>query len=385
MHRQQQQGRQSARSIRENIFQLLLFLFTFQTVQSQSGVCDTTPRSWDDLLAAIEMYGGILFLCPFTISGDGCPSDTNGYPVTSEVYLLCEQSYDGNVQRGCVIDCPGTHFDVLPSGLLFLDGVTMRGSTATSVRVRDRGSLTVYNSVFERNFNDDGNGGAINAKKNSVMEINFSRFQNNRGNNGGGIFQLGDAHLKGSVFLDNEASEGGGGAIYTGSDASSTLNQNMFAGNQASLFGPAVFDNSGAVSLQEENIACGNAFTGASTGCDGISSLHSGVETCEEFTVECITPTSSPTASLSSLPTTAPSAHPSVAPSSSPISSPSRRPSSQPSHQPSSSPIFSPSLVPSADPSISPSDQPSLHSSVSPTVTTGPSQQPSRSPSEPPS
>lgn len=157
----------------------------------------------------------------------------------------------------------------------------------------------------------------MNAKRSSNVEIMYSRFQNNQGLNGGGIFHLGDAYVKGSVFLDNRAPEGGGGAIYAGSDATGTLLQNIFAGNEAAFFGPAVFDGSGAATSQEENSGCGNSFTNGASGCDGISSLQSGAETCDEFIIDCLTPTSSPTsptASPSSLPTITPSVMPTARP-----------------------------------------------------------------------
>ena len=128
---------------------------------------------------------------------------------------------------------------------------------------------------MRRNHNDDSNGGVVNAKKNAEVEILYTRFQNNRGLNGGGIFHLGGAFIKGSVFLDNRAAEGGGGAIYTGSDATAMLEQNIFAGNEAAFFGPAVFDGSGAATTQQENSGCGNLFTNGASGCDGISSLQS--------------------------------------------------------------------------------------------------------------
>jgi hypothetical protein len=146
--RQPSTGRPSTHSLLPIVLQLTLLLSILHTGQGQ-GICDTTPTSWDELVSAIDTYGGYLFLCPFTINGDKCPSSQGGYAVKSEVYLLCEPSHSGNVRKGCVIDCPGTHFDVRNQGLLFLDGVTFSGSTSSAIRVRHGGTLTAYNSIFE--------------------------------------------------------------------------------------------------------------------------------------------------------------------------------------------------------------------------------------------
>lgn len=116
------------------------------------GVCDTTPTSWDDLVTAIDVNYGTVFLCPFTISGDQCPqTSSTGYPVTTtNVFLLCEPRYEGTERIGCVVDCPGTHFDILEAGYLFLDGMTLKGATTSAVNVQRGGILTVYNSIFEK-------------------------------------------------------------------------------------------------------------------------------------------------------------------------------------------------------------------------------------------
>lgn len=155
-----QQQRNSQRGQRASITTLftmkfqLSFLFIFCLIMPKAasqGVCDSTPGSWDDLLAAIDENYGFVFLCPFTIAGSSCPSDTRGHRVSkSEVILICEPSYIGTERIGCVIDCPGTHFDVRSSGSLFLDGMTLQGATTSAIRIRNKGKLTVYNSIFEK-------------------------------------------------------------------------------------------------------------------------------------------------------------------------------------------------------------------------------------------
>lgn len=354
-----------------------------QRQQVRSQFCDVHVTTWDSLIHAINENSGIVFLCPFNINGDKCPTDTKGYEVqeNSRIQLLCEPSYIRDSESACVIDCPGTHFEILPNGSLVLDGITHRGATTSAIRIQSEGSLTLINSVLENNYKRFGNGGAINAMQNSIMDIEFTRFQNNQGLYGGAIFHFGGAFITGSTFLDNKASDGGGGAIYTGSGQASVLTDNIFAGNEASLFGPAVFDGTGAVTSQGENSGCENL---GPIDCDGVSSFVDGVQICQTFSTSCIAPTSSPTAPTS-LPSMSPSSEPSKTPSALPSGVPSSSPSTKPSPQPSAYPSISPSFLPSATPSLIPSNVPSslpslLHSSF-PTATSEPSNRPSSGPS----
>ncbi len=55
------------------------------------------------------------------------------------------------------------------------------------------------------NSNDSGNGGAIDASVDSDMKIMYSHFETNRALNGGGVYHLGSAIIRESVFIENEA------------------------------------------------------------------------------------------------------------------------------------------------------------------------------------
>lgn len=93
------------------------------------------------------------------------------------------------------------------------------------------------------------------------------------------------------------------------------------------------------------------------------------------FELDCLAPSTSPSASVSASPSTSPSASPSSTPSSSPSpsssvsASPSTSPSSSVSASPSSSPSASVSASPSSSPSASPSSSPSVSPSSSPSST----------------
>jgi hypothetical protein len=127
------------------------FLSSLATVFGQ--LCDTEVSTWIELVEAIDQNAGIVFLCPFTIQGEGCSSDTGGLQVkpNNHIELLCEPSFSAaSGQPGCVIDCPGTHFDIFANGSLLLDGITLRGSTNSAVRIQSRGSFVTYNAIFEK-------------------------------------------------------------------------------------------------------------------------------------------------------------------------------------------------------------------------------------------
>jgi len=327
--------------------------------QVKSQICDTQITTWQTLIDAIEepYNHGIVFLCPFIISGDECPIDERGYQVkeNDHIQLLCEPSDMGHSE--CTIDCPGIHFEILPRGALVLDGVTLRGSENSAVRIQSNGSLMTINSVFEDNINSFGNGAAINAFKDSEIIIEYTRFKNNEGLSGGAIYLQGNAFMKGSIFLDNKAIGAGGGAIYVGANGKTSLTENMFAGNSALLFGPAVFDAEGGVTVKGENSGCGN---NGSINCSGVSALINGTEQCDNFILDCIAPTSSPT----------------TFPSESPIILSSKPPSTTPSLSPSRAVYFFPSITPD---SMSPTRKSSTRFSRTP-ISPNPSSRPSLSP-----
>ncbi len=419
-------------------FLLFLRVLLFMTMMTSAAaqLCETVGgNSWSGLTDALDRSYGFAILCPFHISGNGCPQDEKGYKVKeAELYIMCDsmsQSLDGG-ESVCLIDCPGAHFTVMPGSSLTLDGITLKGSKSSAIQVKPQGYLTTYNSVFAHNRRDSGNGAAIDAAERSNLSLMYSRFENNQALNGGAVYHLGAAVVSGSSFIDNHATvsvcrksgidftstanssqishnnlleqNGGGGAIFSGAQARMDLSENLFAGNEATFFGPALFDGSPeAQSHQERNSACDNTIGGNSNvKCNGIYSIENGVGSCETFDDECIAPTAAPTASPSEVPsfshTNKPSAQPSlpptVAPTTSPTtslpsSSPSLRPTSapsksvgpsmSPSDDSSSTPSFSPTTLPTAVPttSLSPSQTPTL----APTVTSSPSQLPSLAPS----
>lgn len=330
-------------------------------ITTRAQLCEVLhEESWQGLEEIIELSFDFAILCPFHISGDGCPSKS--YKVTvPNLYLLCEPLLVGNQIKGCVIDCPGLQFDVQNKGALTLDGMTLKGATRSAVRVKSRGTLTTINSIFESNHNDLGNGGAIDARVDSVVSIINTKFQDNKGLNGGAIYHLGEAAVSGSEFYNNEATNGGGGAIFSGSNSKTSLRRCTFAGNKAIYYGPAVFDGTDTMTSSDKNSGCGNTFSGSSTGCNGVSSLQNGAAICSEFDDLCIPPTSSPTGpplGPSILPSTRSTRLPTTPPSSPPATHPTETPTVVPTRKPSSNLTPTPSIT--GRPTLSPTPSPTM-------------------------
>lgn len=189
-------------------FSLKLALFLVVMSSATAQLCETVVgNSWRGLGDALDRSYGFAILCPFHISGNGCPQDEKGYKVKeAELYVMCDpisQSLDG--ESVCLIDCPGTHFTVMPGTSLTLDGMTLKGSKSSAIQVKPQGYLTSYNSVFAHNRRDGGNGGAIDAAEGSNVSLMYSLFENNQALNGGAVYHLGAAVVSGSSFIDNHA------------------------------------------------------------------------------------------------------------------------------------------------------------------------------------
>lgn len=124
-------------------------------------LCDPLSQdTWTGLSEAMESsFDGFVMLCPFEITGEGCPPEgVTGFNVQSwsNLYIMCEAFYvisvpreDDHSHTGCIIDCPGTHFAVQENSSLTLDSLTIRGSKHSAIKVDTKGSLNVFNSFFD--------------------------------------------------------------------------------------------------------------------------------------------------------------------------------------------------------------------------------------------
>ena len=129
-----------------------LFLFIALLTAATAQICESVIRnSWKGLTDALDRSYGFAILCPFRITGKGCPGDGKSYEVKAfDLYAMCDSVSQSQQESACVIDCPGIHFTVFPSTSLTLDGFTLMGSSSSAIQVKRKGRLTIYNSVFSK-------------------------------------------------------------------------------------------------------------------------------------------------------------------------------------------------------------------------------------------
>jgi hypothetical protein len=144
------------------MFHLVVMAALPLLAQGQFFFC--TPlanETWAGLVQAINDSYRLAVLCPFVISGDGCPS-VEEYPDglvfgrgENDVMIvecdpdLNDRYNDENYNTKCIIDCPGRHFTVAPSSSgLILTNMVLSGATNSSIFVEPKGSLEVVNTVF---------------------------------------------------------------------------------------------------------------------------------------------------------------------------------------------------------------------------------------------
>ena len=117
-------------------------------------------NTWAAMVQAIMDSYKIAVLCPFRISGDGCPfideypeglvvgrDDHSGMIIECDIRSL--NPHDENTN--CILDCPGRHFTVGSSSKgLTLSNMILSGATNSSIVVEHNGTLDVANTLFEK-------------------------------------------------------------------------------------------------------------------------------------------------------------------------------------------------------------------------------------------
>ena len=164
----QQRQQPSKASIGGVRFFLPIYIYCWVIFQPPTNtvafLCDTLEENtWDELTRAMRPSPEFLLLCPFEISGEGCPTTAGlGYvvPEDSSLTLVCEQDVFGSRSAAaaatttvpaCVIDCPGNHFTIAKNAQLTLDGITLRGSQmSSSIYMQSNGELQAFDSTFEK-------------------------------------------------------------------------------------------------------------------------------------------------------------------------------------------------------------------------------------------
>jgi hypothetical protein len=120
--------------------------------------CLSFDNTWAGFVTTIRDSGRFALLCPFEISGNGCPlpsgqKEEEGFvvPEGADISIVCDPSqYGFDLESACVINCSGRHFTVRPHSKLTLDRMALMGSTDSSIKVQSQGEVSLVNSIFEK-------------------------------------------------------------------------------------------------------------------------------------------------------------------------------------------------------------------------------------------
>ena len=99
------------------------------------------------------------------------------------------------------------------------------------------GLLTITNSTFSANVNDNGIGGAIMNFAPGTLTVTGSTISGNSASNGGGIGNENQMTITNSTFSANSSGDAGGGIYNNGAAATLTVTNSTFSGNTASTNG----------------------------------------------------------------------------------------------------------------------------------------------------
>lgn len=244
-----------------SLLQILVILSFFQSVLSQSTQsCLKVPQHAKlSYLHSIFSRGGNIKLCPgFIIDSEDC--DTNGRPFTVsslDLTVACDNFFGYGGQ--CTISCSGSHFEVQSGRTLILEGITLTGASYGSVTVQTGGNLIAFDSTWEGNKNENGEGAAVYGHIASSVSLTDDHFVGNDSEgDGGALFSKGSVKISSCELKNNSALNGRGGALFAGNEAVVTIRQNTFEGNSASIQGPTIYSEAGAVYHAAGNDGCDN-------------------------------------------------------------------------------------------------------------------------------
>jgi predicted outer membrane repeat protein len=200
-------------NIRHATAALFVVVMELLFTSSRSFILECKPlpsETMDGFYEFVSSSFGYADVCPFVITGDACRTTTQDYPDGyvvpngENLYVSCDPY---RREAKCIIDCPvQRHFTVSTGASLTLESMILSGAEDSAVYVEPQGQLTVFDSRFDGNHAKNGKrGGAIYALTNTVLQVRFSEFQNNRAEVGGAIFSMGETHIFQSVFQNNFA------------------------------------------------------------------------------------------------------------------------------------------------------------------------------------
>jgi hypothetical protein len=195
-----------------------------------------------------DSAAGATFATPQTITLSSGPlvfTDVTSVP----------KAIDGSGTTGLVLSGGGS------VGVLVVDagvtatifGLTISGGSATSGGAIDNfGNLTINDATFSRNASTSADGGAIENEADATLSVLNSTFSGNEANeSGGAIFNFGTATITDSTFAGNSANEGG--AI--GSDGTLIIVSATIADNTALSDGGGLAVLGGTTTLYDTIVA----------------------------------------------------------------------------------------------------------------------------------
>eukprot|EP00980_Cylindrotheca_fusiformis_P006602 scaffold1390_cov138-Cylindrotheca_fusiformis.AAC.5 len=245
-------------------------------------------NTWAGFVQAVtdSSQNGLATLCPFEISGDGCPSQEeypNGLIINdeTEIYVSCDPFlYGFNTDTECIIDCPGRHITVSELSSLTLERFVLSGATNSSIMVEEGGSVTVINTIFKDNVvnGEIGNGGAIYSSIHSTAKVKYSQFLRNEAVYGGAIYgsQESTVEVIESKFADNQALIAGG-AYANDVYASARFENVNFNVNEASSGGALYLATYSTTQLLSNNLYKNIAFNGGAIFDGGSTNIYDSV------------------------------------------------------------------------------------------------------------
>jgi CSLREA domain-containing protein len=208
---------------------------------ANSTSVDTTGG---DCAVGSELEDQITFSENFTITLDGARLPGINSTITiigkGATNTIIEASSCNPVDDA---SCTHTHnvFEVLPDGVLTLEGITVRhgvGTTDGGGILINQGSLTINNSIISDNKATFG-GGICNYAAGLVIMTDSTLSNNKATSYGGGIWNASVVTLTGIILTDNDADLAGGG-LYNSSDGAVSISGGEISGNTS--------DNGGGIS-----------------------------------------------------------------------------------------------------------------------------------------
>ncbi len=223
----------------KNILVVLIILFALCSISSVSAMDLNTTQSQNDDFVAVSNDN-----IQYAISNDDNLSATSGSlgqlqdqinKASEGAVIKLNQDYSGNGESGISIDKSLT---INGQGHT-IDCSNLKGNYLFK---STNGKITLENLIIKNNKNAKFGFGTIYIKGTAQYIINNCTFKDNAADAGGAIYngvKENQLTIKNSKFINNQALENNGGAIYSRGEL--IIENSYFEGNKAALDGGAVY------------------------------------------------------------------------------------------------------------------------------------------------